>query len=123
VCYTVVQTPTADAAAAISTEPTPTGSDNTASDEPQRVALTLSSRSKVIDVHRRFNGEQIDCICDVLRQSNDVELLHRFLGQLTADQLHRDSEPLYKVRQVHSVTSAQTFFVCFTISIRSDPVI
>jgi len=63
--------------------------------------LTSSSRPKVIEGHHHhepFNAEQIDCICDVLRQSNSVELLQRFLSRLTTDELYRDSEPIYKVR-------------------------
>jgi len=101
-CYAMVQpapflpfhTP-----AAISTEPTSTPN-NSVSDDPHAVALTLS---KVVEGQQdvmssfHFNDEQIDCICDVLRQSNDVERLRCFLSRLTPDQLQRDSEPLYKV--------------------------
>jgi len=81
-----------DTPAAISPQPTP------ASDELQ--STTLSS-CKVTGGRRfQFNDEQIDCICDVLGQSNDVERLRHFLDGLTPDQLHRDSERLYKVQHI-----------------------
>jgi len=45
----------------------------------------------------QFSDDQVDCICDVLRQSSDVERLQSFLSSLTRDQLQRESERLYKV--------------------------
>jgi len=44
-----------------------------------------------------FSDDQVDCICDVLRRGNDVDLLASFISRLSARQLHRDSEPLHKV--------------------------
>jgi len=91
-------------AAAISTEPS-SASNSSASGNRQSATLTSS---KVVegrqDVLRsfQFSAEQVDCICDVLRQSNDVERLGDFLGRLTPDQLERDSEPLYKVDRTYS---------------------
>jgi len=88
-----------DERAAISTEPTPRH-DNSASDDLHGVTLTpLEVTGGREDVTRPlpFNDEQIDCICDVLRQSKESEGLVRFISCLTQDQLQRDSEQLYKV--------------------------
>jgi len=85
--------------AAISTEPIPKH-DSSASDDLDSVTLRSFKVSKGEQVAMRqfhFNEEQIDCICDVLRQSRDIERLRRFLGCLTTDELHRDSGQLYKV--------------------------
>lgn len=60
------------------------------------VTLTSSKVTDAVTSHD-FSGEQVDCICDVLRQSKNVDLLRRFLCRLTPDQLCRNSEPLCKV--------------------------
>lgn len=88
--------------AAIPGEPTPQR-DHSASDNLHPV-MTLS---KVVEGHRdetssfRFNDEQIDCICDALSQSKDLERLRYFLSRLTEEELQRDSESLYKVDRQH----------------------
>jgi len=99
-----------DTAAAISTEHTP------ASDELQSVTLISS---EVTGCRRfQFNDEQIDCICDVLRQSDDVDRLRQFLGGLTRDQLHRDSEQLYKVDHIHVAGCDSRLFHVIDISLK-----
>jgi len=83
----------------ISTTPTP-NTNRSASNDLHSMTLTSSKvtggQHDVVTPFQ-FNEEQIECICDVLRQSKDVDRLSCFLDGLTHEQQHRDSEQLYKV--------------------------
>jgi len=88
------------AAAAISTEPTSLS----VSGEVRSVTLTsveVSEGRKDVVTSLPFNDEQVDCICEVLRRSKDIERLQCFVRRLTPHQLHRNSEPLCKVHARH----------------------
>lgn len=89
--------------AAISTQPT-LNSGSAASDDLHCMTLALPEVVRDLPdemVEFQFNDEQIDCICDVLRQSEHIERLSCFLSRLTRDQLTRDSGHLYKVDCLH----------------------
>jgi len=86
-------------AAAISTEPTSIPN-KSGSEELNATTLTsckVSEGQKDVTTSFPFNDEQIDCICDVLMRSKNVERLQCFVNGLTQRHLLRNSDPLYKV--------------------------